>query len=394
MKNFIILVSLILALNLSATIINVPADQLTIQAGINSSVDADTVLVQPGTYYENVNFAGRLITVGSLFLTTLDTTYISSTIIDGNNSGIVVAFETSEDNSALLSGFTITNGYTAHGGGIRCSYASPSLENLIITNNSVLNYGGGIYCGYADPIIKNVVIANNHAVMWGGGIATWYSDPVLTNVTISGNTAEDLGDGIYCSWNSSFSFTNSIVWNNSLDDIYIVSGGVVAATYSDIPEITGEGNIYIDPLFIDSGSGDYHLQSVSPCIDAGDPASPFDPDSTIADMGCFYFDQLVGINNYQYSIIDFQLSNHPNPFNPSTTISFSFKEASTINLSVYNIKGQKIRTLIHNESIQGSHSLVWYGDNDLGKAVSSGIYYYKLNVNGKTEAVRKCLLLK
>jgi len=61
---------------LFSTIINVPADQPTIQAGIDATVDADTVLVQPGTYVENVNFNGKLIAVGSLFLTTQDTTYI------------------------------------------------------------------------------------------------------------------------------------------------------------------------------------------------------------------------------------------------------------------------------------------------------------------------------
>ncbi len=261
----------------------------TINRGIWATVDSDTVLAQPGTYYENVNFAGRLITVGSLFLVTQDTTYISTTIINGNNSGIVVAFENDEDELAILTGFTITNGNTAHGGGIRCATASPRLENLIIKNNSVLNFGGGIYCGYADPIIKNVVISNNSADMYGGAIATWYSHPVLTNVTISGNSGVNFADGIYCAWNSSLSFTNSIVWNNFPDDIYIVSGGAVYASYSDIPEIIGVGNIVANPLF----TGDYHLQFGSPCIDAGDPASPFDPDGTIVDMGAYCFSQFV-----------------------------------------------------------------------------------------------------
>ena len=85
---------------------------------------------------------------------------------------------------------------------------------------------------------------------------------------------------------------------------------------------------------------------------------------------------------------------HPNPFNPTTTISFSIQEESEVNLSVYNIKGQKIKTLVHNELNKGNHSIIWNGDDKSGKPVSSGIYYYKLNVNGKTEAVKKCLLLK
>jgi hypothetical protein len=50
-------------------------------------------------------------------------------------------------------------------------------------------------------------------------------------------------------------------------------------------------NIQMNPLFLDAVNGDYHLTDNSPCIDAGDPASPLDPDGTIADMGAFYFDQ-------------------------------------------------------------------------------------------------------
>lgn len=88
------------------------------------------------------------------------------------------------------------------------------------------------------------------------------------------------------------------------------------------------------------------------------------------------------------------LTNYPNPFNPTTTIEFSIQNDSKIDLSIFNIKGQKIRTLAQNEFTQGSHSVIWNGVDNSGKPVSSGIYYYELNVNGKTEAVKKCLLLK
>ena len=90
----------------------------------------------------------------------------------------------------------------------------------------------------------------------------------------------------------------------------------------------------------------------------------------------------------------FVLSNHPNPFNPSTTIDFAISNTSFVELIIYNIKGQKIKTLSKNEYTKGNHSIVWNGVDDSGKEVSSGIYYYKLNVNGKTNAVQKCLLLK
>jgi FlgD Ig-like domain/The GLUG motif len=86
--------------------------------------------------------------------------------------------------------------------------------------------------------------------------------------------------------------------------------------------------------------------------------------------------------------------NYPNPFNPSTTIKFSIQNDSKVDLSIYNIKGQKTKTLAQNEYAKGTHSVIWNGIDESGKSVSSGIYYYKLNVNGKTETVKKCLLLK
>jgi hypothetical protein len=85
---------------------------------------------------------------------------------------------------------------------------------------------------------------------------------------------------------------------------------------------------------------------------------------------------------------------YPNPFNPSTTIEFSIQNNSKIDLSIFNIKGQKIKTLSQNEFAKGNHSIVWNGDDDNNKPLSSGVYLCKLNVNGKTEAVKKCLLLK
>ncbi len=88
------------------------------------------------------------------------------------------------------------------------------------------------------------------------------------------------------------------------------------------------------------------------------------------------------------------ITNHPNPFNPTTTIEFSIQNDAEVELSIYNIKGQTIKTLVNNDFTKGSHSIIWNGDDESGDSVSSGVYLYKLNVNGKVEAVKKCLLLK
>ena len=87
-------------------------------------------------------------------------------------------------------------------------------------------------------------------------------------------------------------------------------------------------------------------------------------------------------------------NNYPNPFNPETTFSFSIPTDSNVNFSVYNIKGQKVKTLTNKKHDKGLHKLIWNGKDTFGKEVRSGVYMYKLDVNGKTKSIKKCLLLK
>lgn len=86
-------------------------------------------------------------------------------------------------------------------------------------------------------------------------------------------------------------------------------------------------------------------------------------------------------------------ANFPNPFNPITTISFSLKEAGNVQLEVYNIKGQKVKTLINTDLPAENHQVVWSGKDDSGKSVSSGIYFYKMKTASYT-STRKMILLK
>lgn len=94
------------------------------------------------------------------------------------------------------------------------------------------------------------------------------------------------------------------------------------------------------------------------------------------------------------SISDFKLTNFPNPFNPTTTISFWVTQNSDfVNLEVYNIKGQKVKTLLNEELQKGKHTAIWYGLDSNNKPVSSGIYLYKIKA-GNRESVKRMLLLK
>ena len=92
-------------------------------------------------------------------------------------------------------------------------------------------------------------------------------------------------------------------------------------------------------------------------------------------------------------IMQLSLQNYPNPFNPTTTISFSILEESKVELTIFNIKGQKIRSLLNDQIEAGEHSIVWNREDFTGKKVSSGIYFYKLKTTNASHT-KKMLLLK
>jgi hypothetical protein len=85
--------------------------------------------------------------------------------------------------------------------------------------------------------------------------------------------------------------------------------------------------------------------------------------------------------------------NYPNPFNPETVISFNLPKAGAANLGIYNSKGQLVRTLSNGLLDSGNHRLTWNGKDDNGNNTASGLYFYKLSANGRTET-RKMLLMK
>ncbi|HRQ68460.1 MAG TPA: FlgD immunoglobulin-like domain containing protein, partial [Candidatus Syntrophosphaera sp.] len=76
--------------------------------------------------------------------------------------------------------------------------------------------------------------------------------------------------------------------------------------------------------------------------------------------------------------------NYPNPFNPETTISFSLPSSGAANLAVYNLKGQKVKSLVSQILTAGDHSVVWDGRDEQGLPVASGIYFNRLCFSGQT----------
>jgi parallel beta-helix repeat protein len=288
-------------------IIYVPQDFSTIQEAINVAFDGHIIQVAPDTFIENINFLGKEIIVQS-------TEGPEVTIIDGSQIGSVVTFDNDETTSSVLEGFTITNGSADKGSGIYCRFASPTIINNIVKCNDAEVDGGGIYCYHSSSVITNNIIAHNTVEEYnGGGIYCKNSFPIIANNVISNNTANQ-GGGIFCDY-SSPNIMNNIITDNTAN-----AGGGIGAYWGSSPTITycnvwnnvpdnydgcspGTGCIETNPFFIDHHTwGPYYLDSLSPCIDAGnhdpiynDVEDPLNPgfalppgQNTIRnDMGCY-----------------------------------------------------------------------------------------------------------
>ncbi len=106
------------------------------------------------------------------------------------------------------------------------------------------------------------------------------------------------------------------------------------------------------------------------------------------------FEAPTGTDEEVITPVSFALNgNHPNPFNPETSISFSVPTDSEVKIDIYNIKGEKVRTLTNELYKTGTHSVVWNGRTDNGNSVASGVYFYRMDA-GSYSAVRKMALLK
>jgi len=287
----------------------------TIQRGIDAAKDGDTIIVAQGTYVENINFKGKNIVLRSTNPT--DWSAVAKTIIDGDNNGSVVTFSATEDETCVLSGFTVRKGTgtstffsgdwgsgTAGGGvfgGHVGNLTHATVENNLITGNGAF-FGAAVFG--LNGTIRNNVIVNNSASLFGtvalcfgvvennlivgnsayycsGGLG--HCNAAVRNNTIVGNSAPQHGGGLAHVGTTPYgppggSITNCIVWaNTSPSQVY----DSVGLSFCCIQDWTGGGggNIALDPQFVDPdgpdnnpdtyADNDYRLLAGSPCIDRG-----------------------------------------------------------------------------------------------------------------------------
>ncbi len=199
----------------------------SIQSAINAAQHGDTVLVDEGTYNENINFSGKKIVVTSTLSKSELYSKNSKTIISGLGNNSVVTFENNEDSSTMLLGFTIQGGYHPEfGGGINIRKASPKLSHLVVVNNQSGFYGGGIYLDSSFSVLKNLDVKYNYSANSGGGIEIHKGSPKLTEINIMYDSAFTKGAGIEIAYGSSAELVRvNVLFCGITDTISLLNAG-------------------------------------------------------------------------------------------------------------------------------------------------------------------------
>lgn len=238
----------------------------TIQAGIDSSMDGDTLLIAPGRFFENIRLAGKSISLVSKHGAV-------QTIIDGSTSrAAVITLQSTVPAECRLEGFTITGGTGAidgveskrSGGGIFSSGYSPHIVHNVIEGNTANTYGGGISLRLStelktgSPEVAEQIIKNNYCSRNVGGALIASSDVSISRNRFESNRAEFDAGGLFlgCDAGTCAVSGNTFIGNVAGDH----GGGLVINGIGRATRVLVNGNLFANNLALgadvfDSGSG-------------------------------------------------------------------------------------------------------------------------------------------
>ncbi len=229
--------------------------------------------------------------------------------------------------------------------------------------------------------IDNNIMKHNTIVNYDKGLASRYTPSELVNNII---WKENPGNNLV----SNYDYIEARYNNISLPNGEVFPG---ISNYNESPDFVGSVDDDAEKTTFAEKFVEFQLNPTSPCIDAGDPVETPDSDGTIPDLGVFEFvgnkDLIESINS------EISLKNYPNPFNPTTNILFNVAEEGLVDIKVYNIKGQVVKSLLNEKRTVGGHRVVWNGDNNRGLKVASGVYFVRLKQENN-QITRKILLTK
>ena len=199
-----------------------------------------------------------------------------------------------------------------------------------------------------------------------------------------------------------FLFTRWVSYSNHHDQIYL---GYFSGASSQSLVFNNDNADDSDPFPVDSdyvffssnrsgsvGGWDLYLADINSGLVWS--MSDFGINSSNHELGVCYTSNSVSIgdNNLEIPCRLKLYQNCPNPFNPETTISFSIPKDSEVEISIYNVQGQRIKKLANENFQSGYYKVLWDGKDENGKSVSSGIYFYKIETD-KFSEIKRCILL-
>ncbi|MBK9303522.1 MAG: right-handed parallel beta-helix repeat-containing protein [bacterium] len=313
----------------------------------------------------------------------------------GQGAGIFVAAS-----SPLIERCTISGNTTlGNGGGIAYQLGSAGvLRACAITGNVAAQSfvsGAGVAVDSAEPLIEGCLIAGNvcsGSFSDAAGVHALFSpSPTLRNCTIAGNqtSAGGLAGGVMAQWGSAPTIDRCIIAASPVGAGLYCDGGNPTVSCTDIHGnaggnalcgVDGGGNFSLDPLFC--APGDYHLQPGSPCLTGCGGELVGAP---LGRCGA----TAVGETTARSRL----LGNHPNPFNPSTTIVFALDAPGAALVRITDVSGRTVATLTLGDLPAGRHEAVWDGRDDAGRPAPSGVYMYELQALG-LQHTRRMILIK